>query len=318
MKSIFLDLETKLCTYNKNHTQSLASKVLPDDYKFIHWWITSICNYDCFYCGTNSVPKDFPIRSCDEIQKAFNSHANKWIIIISGIGEPFLYPDFLYIIKELSKKHSIIINTNLSSKLIYELPQNINKENLILIHCAFHVLELEKRGCKDDFIDKVLFLKSQGLTSSVSYVAYPPLLGRIRKDFEMLRSKGIDEIMAKPFIGYYKNLKYPTAYTNDEWKLLSEISSSMNDVSLLDVNESYYGYRCDAGDKALFINHYGEVFTCSSSSVSMGNFFSEKIKFKRTDFICKIKETRCLFSCVLCSKYNEKRSFIDKISLLFK
>jgi len=250
-----------------------------------------------------------------EFEKAFERIGTKLIIFISSLGEPFLYPNFLEILTYLTKNFYISLNTNLTHKNIYELPRYVDAKNLLAVHAAYHIIELEKKQfseAKEEFINKVLFLKQQKIEVVVSYIAFPPLLNRIEADFKYLQSKGVDKIMAKPFIGNYANKTYPKAYSAKQWDLLKNISTSINGIDFLDIPESFEGRMCDSGKRSFFINQKGGLYRCMSSEIELGNVFDDRFVLMPQSDKCICKKYVCRFECVMGSR-DVKQSIFDRL-----
>ncbi|GEM_PF-1332655 len=306
MNDIF-NIEVNLKNYNKFSHNSIISTNIPSNINLCLWYLNTECNYKCPFCGCSNQIKNEIIRTPHEIENAFNKHGKQWIIFLTSLGEPFLYPKFLEIIKILTKNNYITINSNLSHPNVYSLPSYANLDKLIAVHAAYHVIEIEKNDPeqikKNDFIKKINFLQNNGINTVVSYVAYPPLLKRIENDFNLLRSKGIKNIMAKPFRGMYQNKNYPKSYSKKEWALLIEISNSINEVDFLDLADNYKNYLCDAGYRSFFLDQKGDLFRCRSDSQKIGNFFSDEILFSNKTCICGMDKQNCLFACVLSSMH---------------
>ncbi len=78
-----------------------------------------VCSYNCIYCSLgptaltmNHVRKDYVFPTLDEIRQAFRSYITQSVpieaIVVSGNGEPTLYPDFdeaMKAILELRREH---------------------------------------------------------------------------------------------------------------------------------------------------------------------------------------------------------------------
>jgi len=78
-----------------------------------------VCSYNCIYCSLgptvltmNKARKDYVFPTLEQISKAFKSYISKSVpmeaIVVSGNGEPTLYPDFdeaMKLIVELRQEH---------------------------------------------------------------------------------------------------------------------------------------------------------------------------------------------------------------------
>ena len=104
---------------------------------FANWRINLLCNFRCEYCFYSVFivdRKKQTINTDDEyniekIVEGFNKTGLTWLVYISG-GEPFLQPDFLELCRGLTEKHYISINTNLSTRNIYDFAKHINPEKV--------------------------------------------------------------------------------------------------------------------------------------------------------------------------------------------
>lgn len=81
--------------------------------------VEKVCSYNCVYCslGTtsltmNKIRKDYSFPTLDQIRDAFRTYIRKSVpmeaIVVSGNGEPTLYPDFdeaMKLIRELRDEH---------------------------------------------------------------------------------------------------------------------------------------------------------------------------------------------------------------------
>ena len=78
-----------------------------------------VCSYNCVYCSLgptvltmNKIRKDYVFPTLDEIRNAFKSYITKSVpmeaIVVSGNGEPTLYPDFdeaMKLLVDLRQEH---------------------------------------------------------------------------------------------------------------------------------------------------------------------------------------------------------------------
>ncbi len=315
MTEIF-NFDEKIHLYNKYSKESLVNEIFPEEYNLLLWHVNSECNFKCDFCNAQKTKAGHIYRTPQEIESAFRRTERKWFIFISSLGEPFLYPKFLEILSVLTKNNYIALNTNLTQKTVYELPKYVDINKVLAIHAAYHVIELEKiksLNAKQEFIKKVHFLEDNNIEVIVSYIAYPPLLNRIKDDFEYLKSNGLNKIMAKPFVGVYENKVYPNAYTKEQWQMIQKISTSINSVDFLDMPDSFTGRICDAGNRSFFLNQKGILFRCGSSEVKLADFFNiEGFVFPLKVKPCECTKHNCKFECVMNSK-NVKQSLWAKI-----
>jgi organic radical activating enzyme len=228
----------------------------------VAWQINEFCNFDCVYCWLHerdweNSKRFVGLQDTEKVINGFNKTGFAWLIHMSG-GEPFFFPNFLQVCYELTKKHFISINTNLSHKDVFEFSKIINPEKVDFIHASLHIQERIKCGQVQDFIDKYRVLRKRGFNIFVSYLMYPESLDRFRKDYDYFKSKGIilrpkvfwgeyygifkifDSIFFREF-NHFKPIRnllkktYPNAYTKKQKQLINfyiEKSSQEEDEDL--------------------------------------------------------------------------------------
>ncbi len=265
---------------------------------FALWYFNKACNYDCEYCFGHQKSEDKSVGrfTPEEIAKGFNNTGKIWWIGISG-GEPFFYPKLTQIVIELTKKHFIHIDTNLSCN-IDRFIEEIEPDRIVYMNCAFHVAEVEKRGKVDEFIKNVLSLRENGFSTIISLVTYPSILERLDKYIELFKSYGLT-VHPKVFRGIYKKgllrHKYPRSYTAKERKLIEEYL--VDSVSRLGLYSSptYKGMICSAGKNFIRIYPDGSVRRCLGDSTPLGNIFEGTLRLMEKPQSCKARYCKCLF-----------------------
>lgn len=246
------------------------------DYKML-WTPSDFCNYNCIYCY-NPPSENFPYAtkkySPEYIAECFNKTGKTWLILFLG-GEPFLMPQFLPLVRELTKKHDINISSNLCSNDVFKFPDYAPPEQVMVISCALHVLEREKEDPGfEKFIEKYLFLEQAGYRVLVNYVTWPPLFHRIEKDFDYLRDRGIVNLMPIIFRGMWNGKEYPFAYTEKELELIASLVGSREKLDFKPRTTINNEMSCEAGYKYFYMDHYGNVSRCNMIiNESHGNLF---------------------------------------------
>lgn len=124
-------------------------------------------------------------------------------------GEPFIYPDFNELIKELYQMHTVRITTNLSTK-IDEILKNTSPSKVSIIG-TFHPLFADF----NNFIKKAVLLKENDRSCSVMYLAYPPQIKFIPYYKERFIKYGL-RLNVMTFWGEHNGKAYPESYTEEE------------------------------------------------------------------------------------------------------
>ncbi len=271
------------------------------------WLIHYKCNYRCPYCFFNGmweeVEKRNPYLPLEKWLEAWHRIFEKYEsvrILITG-GEPFIYPDFIELVKELSKYCTIGFDTNLSCDK-GKLRDFAEKTILKNIDCglSFHPLFAEF----DSFLHKVLFLKEKGYNIRVYYVTYPPQLKQMIYFQSKFIGKGLC-FVPQPFRGTYNGKTYPDAYTEQEKKLIYDTTENLEAEFKKKTNRQMNQVKsirklCHAGQIYARIDTDGTVYRCgryatTSVNKSMGNFFDEDFKLLDRPIPCEEEICPCEF-----------------------
>lgn len=259
---------------------------------FLIWNILKECNFSCNYCVVKAPEGkgkevDIP-RVVQRLDKL-----NKTLLIHSTGGEPFLVPNFVKLIQEITKRNQVRIDTNLTiSKACKEFVNNINPDKVVEICFSTHILERQKivNGL-NKLCSTVNMFQDRGFKMIGNYVAYPSLMGRIEKDIDFFDSQGI-KVLPTFFWGKFKGKPYPlskdhVSYSRDEFELLIKLNPNIK-AHLLNTKNSL----CHAGSAAFIVSHNYEVTACNAIPKNLGNFFDDWHVFE--------KVIRCPSSSCLC------------------
>ena len=250
------------------------------------WNLTFECNYRCPYCWFDSnwaklkTKSHRPVRELvkywDNIQKKYGSVH----IDVLG-GEPFLFPNFAELVKEISDLHSLGITTNLSCD-ISVLVKNTSPAK-VGIRPSFHPLFAKF----DDFLKKALLLKENGFCFEVTYVAYPPQIKQIAYYKSRFEKEGLS-FSIFIFWGKYNGVYYPAGYTDEEKKLIEPYIGERCGEKFQIIPKKVKGLLCHAGHKNAVIHENGNVIRCggANSDELIGNFFDEDFKLLDGPQLC--------------------------------
>ncbi|MCX5679585.1 MAG: radical SAM protein [Candidatus Omnitrophica bacterium] len=236
-----------------------------------------ICNFDCIYCRQH----DNHIKSIKEFNienfvQRLNRYDKTFLVTISG-GEPFLIPNFIEFISELTKKHYVRIDTNLSlTDACRRFANTIAPSRVVEIVFSTHVLEREKR--KINLLELVSLVKEfqkKGFAMVGNYVVYPPLIGRMERDIDFFNSRGI-RVLPNLLQGKFEGKMYPLdngclSYSKDELESVIRLNPYAKIPLHNPRNE-----LCQAGCTAFFINDQYEVSPCfTMRNIKLGDFSEE-------------------------------------------
>ena len=229
----------------------------------IHWK----CNYRCPYCWFYEKWDDLKgqnlylgIEKLLKFWQNIYSKYGKVKIAITG-GEPFLYPDFINLIKQLVKLHKLEIVTNLSVDLTNFMNEN-NLEDLD-IRPSFQpgFADFEK------FVEQVVILKKKKPHQEVSIVAWPPYIKELKSYDDKFSKFGI-KIFTQPFFGEYNGIRYPEGYTDKEREIIGPSLGSRGGESFKPELVSTKGKLCAAGQRYAVIHPHGKILRCGGLNSS--------------------------------------------------
>lgn len=259
-----------------------------------NWDIHCACNYRCPYCwfdgkweqlaGQNKYP---PLTELLEAWANVRRRYGSVYIELVG-GEPFVYPHFAQLVKELSNIHTIgKITTNLSVDLD-EFLKEVQPSKAKLCP-TFHPLFADF----DPFVRKVLQLKERGMTGPVNYLAYPPQI----KSFEHYRQEfdkhGI-QLIVMTFWGQYNGIIYPQGYTEQEKAVIERHLYAREGEKSQFQPKKVKGRLCRAGQIYANIKADGTVFRCGGNvPQQIGNLFRNDFRLLDKPMPCESEFCPC-------------------------
>ena len=244
----------------------------------IHW----VCNYNCPYCWfydkwaqLKEKNRLFPPETIiEKWEKIFELYGRSRISITGG--EPFIYPDFVKIIKNISKMHEIEIITNLScdpGRLAEEI-----RGRGVTINPSFHPLSADI----GTFMERAAVLMNNDLLKAVSIVAWPPIIKDIPRYREyFMRQRALFKehsagVSIQPFNGTYGGRQYPKDYSEEELRIINESIGQRGGKEFSVKPPIPKGRLCNAGRSYGVIQPDGTFQRCGSigqRECNMGNFF---------------------------------------------
>ena len=262
---------------------------------WLHWSVSERCVMNCDYCrssdGEHNLRKNAPLSRIDipKLIETLDDTHKIFRLSFTGGGEPFLVPNLVEACLELTKKHYISFNTNLSEKHVSDFIKKINPERVLSIDASCHIKALEKRHLLQRYINNFLLCKEKDIPITAIEVAYPPLVHEVEKYTRLFKKEGIDLIFGT-FIGRYNGKKYPQAYTEAELEAFGFTKDNLTSNYPGAINN--LPFFCNAGYNVGIVQPNGDIYPCDSIKESIGNIY-KKISFNRHISICPFKFCGC-------------------------
>lgn len=254
------------------------------------WNMLYDCNYRCSYCFFEGKWEEYRRRniylSPDEWIEYWRRIYDKYgppYLIITG-GEPFIYPNFIEIIKELSK---ICYHINISSNSSGDLKRFVEEIDPQKVSLSIsYQPEFDKL---ENFLERALFLRRHKFDGCLNFVSYPPYLKDIEYYKDSFTSIG-ESLSLKiiPFFGEYRGISYPQGYTQEEREFIG-----IDDNWFKRVRKK--GSLCPAGRDTALIFPDGKVARCGQIGEDklLGSFFDANFKLLEELSPCEAEFCPC-------------------------
>jgi len=246
----------------------------------ITWEVTGNCTYDCRYCVLHyKEPYAYP----KEIIKFINdlSETKNIILTLFG-GEPTSHPDFLKILRGLSKNINLGVFTNLSKSIPYydkafKLRPNMKFET------SYHPSQSDFKT----YCEKVSFLMSRNAQVSVAFM-YDTSYGMLKEQYEELckicpdvtpfkidyHDQGFTSEQVKWFLKENMNKTRKIKVRYEEDGVIQDKETTPGFLWANNINNFKY-YQCDCGKSCFYISSQGDVYPCLDyKKKDLGKFFS--------------------------------------------
>lgn len=300
--------------------------MLKNDMFTVSWLLGRYCNFKCSYCWSHgrSDKKDHRstelcLKTIDSIKEQARARGfNSFHFSLSG-GEPTLHPGYFNILNKLSEDventnyTSIHMTTNLSKGELWfkEYVWYAKQFNRASITASYHGEYIKDN---DKFANKLLFLNSEGVHSTINMVMVPDRFDELYTTAVYFYNKGLN-VTLKPQSDPHAN-HVVKGYTKDQLNILHngmpqldnkdpimqvELVDEDGNVWYIDQAERFNafnfncfkGWECSAGYRSIIIRE-----PCGSIKRSY-SCIDEPIGNIETGFKLYEKITRCISSsCV--------------------
>jgi len=232
------------------------------------WDVVHACDYRCPYCfflpswTTHAAQTNGRHLGCSrEDWLAFWDRCFEQLgpfrIEIAG-GEPFCHPDLVFLVREISRRHRILLVTNLSVDT-REILAEFDPAR-VAFSVSFH--PSHARG--EELLAKLRGLQQAGFETAASIVAYPPHFSRLAGWLAAFADAGL-RCGLNPFQGSFAGREYPQAYTAEESAFLRR-GSPPDAMSLRLRQERPRGRLCSAGSRYFRLWPDGSIHRCCAAT----------------------------------------------------
>lgn len=238
------------------------------------WHINDYCNFGCSYCFFPKYYKEDPHvgrLTPQEIYNRLKDTGVNWYLFMAG-GEPMLYPRFPELVNLLGPENPIQISTNLYNKNVKAFAEEVDPKAIFLINGSLHILHHNDKSLKK-FLENYHMFAEKGFTIAVSYVTYPPLINRMKSDFEFLRREGVKYVLPLTYNGLYDGKQYPGNYTLEQLRTIRDLYQEPLELLVGMEKMKFCGKLCKAGQGYYYMERDGEVYRCATIRKSYGNLF---------------------------------------------
>jgi len=239
------------------------------------------------------------VNEWEEIWNEILENYGSTHIRFSG-GEPFVYPDFMDLLAVLSKRHTLNVTTNLSFDVV-EFVRKIGplvNDNNITLSASLHPEYINT----DEFIDKVLYLKSNGIYTSASIVAWPPFIKDIPEIKEKMEKANI-QFLIIPLQGHFWGKEFPEGYNEEEKRFLETFSITVSNPAskemfyfkIKEKNKNISSRLCRMGQNFGMIRPNGDVYRCCTfdNSAYLGNIIDRTFRLLDYPAECNLLPCTC-------------------------
>ena len=290
--------------------------------------LTNACPQNCQYCYNKN--RSGVLLSTAEIKQLIQDLKKMGVFWLGFTGgEPLLNKDIVEIIKSVGDDCAIKLFTT-GSNLTEKLAAELKRAGLLYVSVSLdHWQEAEHdriRGCSGAFrtaLRAIEIFKSSGLHVGVSAVISREMLhkNQVEEFLRFLISLGIHEAWlseTKPTVEAFWNKA--AVITEAERASLVSLQDKYNQEGEITVNylghfEGGEHFGCNAGNKMIYIDAFGEVSPCVFTPITFGNIHDRPVQAIFSEMKAHFpSESRCFINqnYELLRKYNHGQTPLSR------
>lgn len=290
--------------------------------------LANACPQNCRYCYNKN--RSGELLNTAEIKQLIQELKKMGVFWLGFTGgEPLLNKDIVEILKSVGDDCAIKLFTT-GSNLTEQLAAELKKAGLLYVSISLdHWKEEEHdriRGCKGAFrtaLRAIDIFKSIGVHVSVSAVISREMLqgNQVQEFLKFLISLGIHEAWlseTKPTVEAFWN--EAAVITEEERLSLVSLQDKYNKEGKITVNylghfEGGEHFGCNAGNKMVYIDAFGEVSPCVFTPMTFGNVRDKSVQAVFSEMKEHFPSESCCFinkNYELLKKYYEGQAPISK------
>ncbi len=279
--------------------KKIYSEIRPPLMGGVEWKIAEVCNYHCSYClGKEKRQNDFQNKRAVKkispfifLDKFGKNLPGIWNFYFSGIGEPFLIPNFFNIARKLVRmghRMEIVTNFSASAEKILKFCEIVNK-GLRHFNASLH-LEHADFG---DFLKKAILVRRLiGNRFSVLSVARKGQVSKLKKIGQIFQDHKIPFRMQLERDYSKSSQDSFIKYTKKESGIIKDFNGDFYDKRFLKLK----GKLCWAGSKYFVINERGDAWRCHQAvnQEYLGNLLEGTFKLNKVPDVCRYEYCACI------------------------
>ncbi len=235
------------------------------------------CNYRCPYCTYDSEKQEghYFEGTIDKWRKSFlKTFGDQRLVFYLAHGEPMIGEKFYDVLKMIGDNHnwSVRLTSNISQPIDRLVDSRLVKEKRLDVNASFHPTMVDK----ESFLEKLLFLRKNGIEPAIIYVVWPPFLKRLESDIDFFNRHGF-LVHLRRFQGTFNNKKYPEGYEEEERRLMARYMDDAMIKYILSGDPSFKKLTWSGVD-FFIVDNKGNVGYCDdfrADRYCLGNIFNK-------------------------------------------